>query len=521
MRTPIHQQREIVRLIAKGSVSDRTAAKLVNVTHKTISSVRTKLQQCSLSPTELLSLSDSEFQRHLGTENRTIQTDKIVPDWEDVQRQLQLKDMTLSLLWEEYRYENRDQIDLCLGYSRFSQCYRSWLNRQKISMRQLHKPGDKLFIDFCGRTVPVHDRQKGDIYQAYIFVAVLGASGLMFVYATPSMKSSDWIRGCVEAFEYFNGATEHLIPDNPKSTVIKNTSTKIVINREFADFARHYDVVVFPARPRKPKDKSLAEIGVQIVQRWLLAAMRNRIFFSLDELNEAIREKLNELNKRQTKTYPLGREARFAEIEQNAMRPLPLERYEPAEWVYKVRVPADYHIPFGGCYYSVPYQHVKSLVDLRVTDRIIEILLEGTRIASHELICGEHAISRKAEHMPAQHLHQTLESPELLLEWAKNIGENVLEWATKNIKKRSDYANGVKSVSCLRKWVRIEKNQDRLDSACRFALEIDVLSFKRLQNIIIRNADLQLREVSQSKVILHENIRGADYFTVEQLNHAE
>lgn len=265
MRTPISTQREIVQLITKYRLSNRAAAKRSVVTHKTVASIRAKLRLCSIAPAELLKLEDAAFIRQLGTTFKPNQSDKIIPEWPTVQKQLQLKDMTLALLWEEYRLENCEQADRCLSYSRYSQLFSEWLNCQKISMRQLHKPAEKLFMDFCGRTAPITDKDTGEQTYANIFVAVLGASNYMFVYATPSMKSADWIRGSVAAFEYFGGVTDQVIPDNPKSTVIINTPEKIVINREFADFARHYDVIVNPARPRRPKDKSLAEISVQIV----------------------------------------------------------------------------------------------------------------------------------------------------------------------------------------------------------------------------------------------------------------
>lgn len=521
MRTPISTQREIVRLITKNSLSNRAAAKRSVVTHKTVASIRAKLRLCNITPAELLELEDAAFIKHLGTKFKANQSDKIIPDWSAIQKQLQLKDMTLALLWEEYRFENCEQIDRCLSYSRFSQLFSAWLNSQRISMRQLHKPAEKLFMDFCGRTVPINNKDTGEASYANIFVAALGASGYVFVCATPSMKSADWIRGSVAAFEYFGGSTEQVTPDNPKATVILNTTDKIIINREFADFARHYDVIVNPARPRRPKDKSLAEISVQIVQRWLLAAMRNRTFFSIDELNTEIAIKLEHLNNKKTKTYPAGRAERFRQMEREYLRPLPIERYEIAEWVYKIRVPSDYHIPFRDSYYSVPYQHIKKQVDLRITDRVIEILLDSRRIASHELQRVSGSISRKHEHMPAEHLHQLNETPESLLEWAEGIGPSVLEWATQNIKNRSDFANGIKSVSNLRKWARIEQNFHRLDSACAYILKIGVLPFQNLKNVIIKNGDLRHIAAKSEKIIDHENIRGAEYYSTEGDNDAE
>ncbi len=521
MRTPIPTQREIIRLISIGRMSNRAAAQRSVVTHKTVARIRAKLDQCHLCPSDLLALDDAAFVRELGTQLTVNKPEKIIPDWGTIQKELQLKDMTLALLWEEYRYRNYEQSEQCLSYSRFSQLFNEWLNRQKISMRQLHKPAEKLFMDFCGRTVPVTNKETGEQAIANIFVATLGASAYSYVCATSSMRSSDWIRGCVAAFEYFGGVTSQIIPDNPKATVIQNTRDKTIINREFADFACHYDVIVNPARPRKPKDKAKAESTVQIVQRWILAALRHHTFFSLDELNAEIHKKLDILNNKKTKTFPGGRTERFNSLEKNHLRPLPLERYEPSEWRYNVRVPNDYHISYKDCYYSVPYQYIDKQVDLRITENIIEIILDNRRIASHELLHIPGKISRKHEHMPAEHLYQLHETPESLLEWAESIGPNVLAWATQNIRARSDFANGVKSVSNLKKWARLEQNHHRLDSACAYVLKIGVLPFQNLKNIITKNGDFRPIQEKAVKVISHENIRGADYYSTEVDNHAE
>lgn len=516
MRTPISTQRAILHFDTKGSLSCRAIARQLLISHKTVATVRQKFKSCGLTYEQLVCLDDETFSRKLGSKANQRKSTFLLPDYSKVQEQLQLRDMTLGLLWMEYRASCAGEaLEQCVSYSQFCRQYKKWIKSQRISMRQFHKPGEKMFVDFCGRTMPITDFETGEVTNVQVFVAVLGASGYVFAIAVDSQKISDWLLCHVKAFEYFGGVPKQVVPDNLKSAVIKHTQQELIINKAYLDLADHYDLIVNPARARKPKDKSLAEVNVQIVQRWGLAPLRNKKFFSLQELNEELLKRIDSLNKKISKKYSMSRLDRFNALEKAYLHQLPAEPYEVADWKYNVRIPDDYHIYLDKHYYSVPFQHRGQLVDLRITRNAIEILLGRKRIACHSisLSIGK---TTNAEHMPIEHLRHAEGDPEELLLWAKDIGSNVYEWVRQNLQHRRDYANAVKSVVKLRSWARTEQNYHRLDSACEFALSISELTFQRLQLIVRSNSDIRPKIEVTSWVQSHENVRGADYYSTER-----
>jgi transposase len=510
MKTPIPVQREIVRLIDKG-LSSRSIGRQLSLSHNTVELLRTRLISIELTYADLSILDDHAFAISLGTARNSNPSRKLIPDWTVVQEELAQRDMTLALIWEEYRQANHERLSDCLSYSQFQKRYRAWQKTQRISMRQFHKPGDMLFVDFCGRTMQITDKDTGEQKPAQVFVGVLGGSSYTFAYAVPTQKIADWIACHVRAFEFFGGVTQQVVPDNLKSAVIKHTPKEVIINAAYADCAEHYDVLINPARSRKPKDKSLAEVGVQIVQRWVLAPLRKRTFFSIEELNEEIGKRVTLLNHKVSKKYKQSRAQRFAEIDQPALRPLPDHPYECVAWKYNVSVTDDYHVEYDGSFYSVPYQYRMHKVDLRATGSTIEVLLNRSRIASHALLAtpGRRTLQ---DHMPIEHLRQSEQDPESLLDWAENIGPNVLAWVNGNLKQRRDFANGVKSARNLRRWAREEQIHDRLDSACAFAIKIGVLSFQRLKSIVTNRSDQRTPVEQTAWVQKHANLRGPDYY---------
>ncbi|MFO1256808.1 MAG: IS21 family transposase [Gammaproteobacteria bacterium] len=512
MRTSVVIQRDILYYHSKGGHSNRTIAQHLQINHKTVGTVRQKFKACGLSYEQIIALDDTAFTRRLGTQLKVGKSNCIIPDYSKIQDELQLRDMTLTLLWYEYRAgineQNKDQY---LSYSQFCRQYKDWLKSQRISMRQFHKPGEKMFVDFCGRTMPITDFETGEVTYAHVFVAVLGASGYTFALAVPSQKIKDWILCNINALEFFGGVPQQVVPDNLKSAVIKHTPNEIILNRAYADMADHYDLIINPARSRKPKDKSLAEVTVQIVQRFALAPLRHRKFFTVHELNQELTHRINFLNNKTSTKYKQSRYERFLDLERDALQPLPVDSYDVAEWRYSVRVPTDYHIVHENHYYSVPYQHRQQLVDIRVTNNVIEVLLGRNRIASHALSnsIGKTTIQ---EHMPLDHLKYAEADPDELLLWAKDIGQSVYDWVYKNLKQRQNYASGLKSVSRLRTWAREEQNHNRLESACAFALSIGEFSFQRMQSIIRSNSDLRQKVENTSWVTDHEHIRGSSYY---------
>lgn len=510
MRIPVSIQREIVRLMRAGLSGNQIAIRL-NFSPTTVRTYQAHVAALQCHPDELLQMEDNDFMKYLGTRKTAYKSEKITPDWSFIQQELSKKNVTLTLLWEEYLRSVADSPEYTLSYPQFSRRYQAWLKSQRISMRQFFKPGDKMFVDYCGQTVPVTDPDSGNITHAQVFVAVLGASSYTFAYAVPGQKSEHWLKCHVEAFAFFGGVPQEVVPDNLKAAVIKHTAREIIINQAYEDCADHYHFLINPARSRKPKDKSLAEIGVQIVQRWILAALRNRSFFSMEELNIAISAGIEKMNAKESRSYKASRLQRFNNAEKAALQPLPPHHYELAQWHYHIRVPDDYHICWQQNYYSVPFRYRFSHVDLRITDTTLEILLNRKRLALHPLLTAP-GKSTHYDHMPDEHKHQAGQEPESLLEWAENIGPSVRRWIQLNLEQRRDFANGLKSARQFRNWVREEQNHPRAESGCEFALRYGILSFQQLKRIIKNQADLQSTTEATSWVIAHGNLRGADYY---------
>ena len=510
MKTAVSKQREIARLISL-DFSNRKIGEMLEISPTTVGEFRRKLQASGKNHDELKSLDDFAFSTAVGTRPQQYQIDTIIPDWAQVQEELR-GDVTLSLLWQEYLETNKPPSGKCLSYSQFQRRFRAWLKTKRISMRQFHLPGDKMFVDFCGKTMPVFNLYTGEEIRAQFFVAVLGGSSYMFVYATSGQTTNDWLKCHIEAFKFFGGVPRQVVTDNLKAAIIKNTKKGVIANLAFEACAEHYGFQISPTRVRKPKDKALAEVGVQIVQRWILARLRKRKFFGLDELNQAIMECLEILNKKETKSYRKSRQQRFEEVDRPALRPLPDHEYDISSWVYQVRVPEDYHIKHGESYYSVPHQYSFHKVDLRITQTTIDVMLNRQCIASHSLrdAPGQSTVDH---HMPEEHYQQRMHEPSSLIKWAGNIGPSVKEWTRKNLEERKDFANGHKSVRDLQNWVREEQCYDKLDAACAMALEYNILPFQRLKGII---TNLNVHKSRMEAVICasgHSNIRGSEYYS--------
>ena len=301
-----------------------------------------------------------------------------VPDFAEVHRQLKHKGVTLFLLWQEYRAACPDGYQ----YSWFCERYAAWRGKLDVVMRQDHRAGEKLFVDYAGQTVGVIDRATGELRQAQVFVAVLGASNYTYAEATWTQGLPDWIGAHVRAFEFIGGAPELVVPDNLRSGVRKAHRYEPDINPTYQEMASHYGVAVLPARVRKPRDKAKVETGVLVVERWILATLRRRRFFSLSELNGAIRTLLDQLNERPFRKLPGCRRSRYEELDRPALTPLPGQPYVFAEWK-KARVHVDYHVAVDGHYYSVPHALIKKAVEVRFTRHTVECFYRGQRIASH------------------------------------------------------------------------------------------------------------------------------------------
>lgn len=436
----------------------------------------------------------------------------VAPDFAAIHQELKRKGVTLQLLWQEYREGNEGLRTY--AYSQFCERYRRFAKTLKRSMRQTHYAGEKLFVDYAGQTVPITDALTGEIVPAQIFVAVLGCSNYTYAEATLSQQLPDWLASHVRTFAFMGGTPAVVVPDNLKSGVDKACRYEPEINKSYEELAAHYGVAVIPARPYHPKDKAKAEVAVQIVERWILAVLRRRTFFSLAELNDAISALLTQLNTKPFKKLPGSRLSAFETLDQPALRALPAQGYEYAQWK-KARANIDYHVEYEGHYYSVPHTLVGQVVDLRVTARTVECLHNNQRVASHvhSLRRGTH--TTVDEHMPKSHQAHMQWTPGKLLNWAIGIGPATKDIVQHQLTNKPHPEMGYRSCLGLLSLARKYGN-DRLEAACRRAVAIGSLTRKSVLSILEARLD-QLPHAdapgcSASLFPDHANVRGPKYF---------
>ena len=431
-----------------------------------------------------------------------------VPEWSIVHQELKGKGVTLALLWDEYKAAQPGGFQ----YSWFCEHFRRWLGKLDVVMRQTHRAGEKLFVDYAGHTAQVIDRYTGEIREAQIFVAVLGASNYTYAEATWTQSLPDWIGSHVRAFSYLGSVPAIVVPDNLKSGVHLAHRYEPELNPTYAEMAQHYGVAIVPTRSAKPRDKAKAEVGVQIVERWILARLRHRQFFSLAELNAAIAELLEVLNNRAFKKLPGCRKSMFESLDRPAMRPLPAVPYEYAQWK-KVRVNIDYHVAIDKHYYSVPYQLVKQQLDARVTARTVELIHKAKRVASHRRSyrLGHHTTVNS--HMPKAHREYAEWTPQRLVRWAGETGPATAKLVEKILTSRPHPQHGFRACLGI---MRLGKRYTtvRLEAASRRALAVGSCSYKSVESILKNGLDRKPlpSTATETPAIEHDNLRGSDYY---------
>lgn len=430
------------------------------------------------------------------------------PDWPTIHRELQRKHVTLQIVWDEYIAADPDGY----RYSRFCDLYRAWAARLPVTMRQSHKGGDKLFVDYAGDTVPVViDRLSGELRSAHIFVAVLGASSLTYAEASWTESLPDFIAAHVNALAYIGGAPALLVPDNAKVAVIKACLYDPQVNRTYAEMAAHYGAAVLPSRPYRPRDKAKVEAAVLIAERWLLGRLRHRIFYSLAELNAAIGELLTDLNDRRLRR-PLMQTRRqlFIDIDRPALKPLPAEPYVLAEWRVR-RAGLDYHVEVERHYYSVPYRFAREQVEVRLTARTIEIFARGERIAAHVRNSGNGRHTTIPEHMPSSHRRFADWTVERIAREASAAGPCVALLCERILAERPHPEQGFRACMGI---LRLKKSYgaQRVDAACGRALEIGARTYGSVRSILDHRLEAQPGQRKAATMIDHPNIRGAKYY---------
>ena len=451
---------------------------------------------------------DGELERRLFTAAGEVQPERPAADWAKLHEELKRRGVTLVLLWQEYRAEHPDGY----GYSRFCDLYGEWRRTVSATMRQTHAAGEKLFVDFAGDTVAVIDPLTGNTRAAHIFVAALGASNFTYAEARWSEGLADWISVHVNALGAIGGVPRAVVCDNLKAGVTKPSRYEPGINRTYAELAVHYGFAVLPTRIKKPRDKAKAEVAVQIVQRFVLARLRNRRFFSLHELNVAIRECVADLNDRIMRKLGKSRRELLETIERPALKALPAEPYRYAEWK-RARVAPDYHIEIAGHYYSVPSRLIREVVEARITSSTVEIFHRGTRVASHAFAAVRNRHTTIAEHMPSAHRRYAEWTPARLMREAEKIGSATLALFEAIMRAKPHPEQGFRSCLGILRLAK-EYGVDRLEADCRRGNDIGTRSYGSIASILQHGLD---RAYAQEKVpdgapIRHANIRGQGYY---------
>ena len=504
-RLSMRKIREVLRLKFDRRLSNREIALTCSIGRTTVSEYLQRAGRAGLEwPVDI---DDEKLERLLFVRGDfgTITT-RPVPDWAEVHKELKRKGVTLALLWQEYKAIHPEGYQ----YTQFCELYRVFLGSVDPVMRQKHKAAEKLFVDYAGQTISVVDPATGTVREAQLFLAVLGASSYIFAEATWTQSLPDWIGSHVRTLEYLGGVPEVIVPDNLRSGVSSPHRYEPELNPTYREFAAHYSVSVIPARVRKPRDKAKVENGVLQAERWILAPLRNRTFFDLAELNNAIRERLVELNQRPFQKLEGSRTLAFEKIDRPALRPLPERRYEYAEW-RRATVSPDYHVEVDGHYYSVPCRLIRKKVDLRLTQRIVECFHKGERVASHlrSEVTGELTTIR--EHMPPSHRHYLEQTPENLIASAERIGIDVSIFIKAILDSSKQHLGIRSSLGVLR--LAKQYGSERLCGACRRALALQALSSRSVESILKTGLDrASLSAAASPSPLYHENLRGPHYF---------
>jgi len=506
-RVPMRQIREILRLRYEQTLSFSQIAQACGISKTATQKCIRRASEAGLSWPLPEGMNDAGLESLLFPPAIAISAIRKLPDFSQTHQELRKKGVTLLLLWSEYRQGAPEGYT----YSRFCQLYRIWEKTLDVVMRQDHKAGEKLFVDYAGMKAEVIDRETGEIREAEVFVAVSGASNYTYTEATWTQGLDDWIGSHVRAFEFFGGVHELLVPDNLKAGVTTAHRYEPSVNPTYQELSRHYGCAVVPARARKPRDKAKVEVGVQGVERRILAVLRHRQFFSLEELNRAIWELLEAYNNRAFQKMPGSRKSQFETLEKPLLKALPSERYEFAEW-RKARVNIDYHVEVEKHYYSVPYQLVREEVEVRKTSKVVEIFHKGRRVASHARSNAKYQHSTQEEHMPQSHQEYKGWSPKRWAAWASQAGEATKEVVERIMGSHPHPQQGFRPCLGI---MRLGKKygQERLEAACRRALRLPVPRYRNIESILKTGLDQkELKETAVSPALVHEHLRGAAYY---------
>jgi transposase len=498
----------VLRLFFEARLSIRAIARSVKASPSTVGDYIRRAKAAGLGWPLPQGMDERALEAKLFPPSRPTSISRPLPDWPTVHQELRRKGVTLALLWHEYKTEYPDGLQ----YSWFCQQYRAWSRHLDVVMRQEHRAGEKLFVDYAGQTVPVVNRETGELREAQIFVAVLGASNYTFAEATWTQSLPDWCASHVRALRFLGGAPELVVPDNLRAAVTQPHRYEPDTNPTYQDLAEHYGIAILPARVRRPRDKAKVEVGVQLVERWILATLRNRTFFSLAELNAAIAELLKRLNERPFNKLPGSRHSVFESLDQPALKPLPSEPYVYAQWK-KVRVHIDYHIELDRHYYSVPFTLTGKQLHARFSAATVELFHRGARVASHPRSHQSGRHTTCSEHMPEKHRRMGKWSPERFIQWAEKSGPATAKLITNVLSARRHPEQSYRSCLGILRLAKTYGDK-RLEAACQRALTLGTYAVRSIESILKHRLDQQpLGEPQELALPLdHDNIRGPSYY---------
>ena len=503
--------REIIRFSETTDMSERKIARALNISRPVVAQYIKDFNSSSLTYEQIKGMADSQFLALFEKQKnkKCSKYEELSQQFPHITTELLKTGVTLMTLWNEYQREHPDGY----SYSQFCYHFQVWRNASKITMHIEHKVGDKMFVDYAGDKLVIVDSTTGKEQLVEVFVAILGSSQLTYAEASLSQKSEDWIRSNERAFIYFNGVTQAIVPDNLRSGVAKSNKYEPGINPMFDDFAGHYHTVVLPARVRRPQDKALVENAVRLVYQRIYAPLRNRTFWSLEELNEAIWDLLEKHNDTPFQRLKISRRGLFEEIEKPVLKSLPVERYSLKQ-CKDLTVQINYHVELreDRHYYSVPWQFRGKRVRVIYDDRTVAIYYDNIRIVQHKRIRIPNDYTTLPTHMPPEHRNYAEWSPERFIKWGQSVGDDVAEMIEVVLKSRKHPEQAFKTCMGILNLVK-EHGPDRLNKACGRALGFGFHSYRRIKNILDRGLEEENLEDSMGlPVSSHENIRGSQYY---------
>jgi transposase len=503
--------KEVLRLSHHGGLSARQVAQSLNISRSTVKEYQERAERAGLGWPLPDTLSDQELEEKLFPPALTAEAPaKTLPDFQYIYQELKTHkkfNLTLDLLWREYKEQHPQGYQ----YSQFCELYRRWRQKLDYCMRQDHRGGEKLFVDY-GEGLSLVNAKTGEPISTELFVAVWGASNYTFAEATLSQQLADWIGSHVRAFQYFGCAPKVVVPDCLKGAVVRACRYEPELNPTYTDLAEHYGICVLPARPARPRDKAKVETGVLIAKRWILAVLRHRTFYGLAELNGAIGELLERLNSRALRKLKQSRRELFERFDYPNALSLPEKPYEYAEWKLAT-VNIDYHIEVERHYYSVPFRLIREKLDVRLSAHTVEVFQKGARVACHVRSFIPYRYTTLKEHMPPSHQKYLDWTPSRIVDWAKKIGPQTTLLVQKIIESRTYPEQAYRSCLGI---LRLEKHypKERLEKAAERAVKFRALSLRSLRKILSSGLDRleEAKQPSDSLLPTHENIRGKLYY---------